>query len=60
MATKMLKLRLGVADDPTALQPSLSDCLAAMLKQAEPLIDEVLQGLEASALATGPRRVAAF
>ncbi len=60
MATKMLKLRLGVADDPTASQPSLSDCLAAMLKQAEPLMDQVLQGLEDAALATGPRRVAAF
>lgn len=60
MATKMLKLRLGVADDPAASQPSLSDCLAAMLKQAEPLMDQVLQGLEDSALATGPRRVAAF
>src|SRR5690349_2743111 len=30
---KMMKLRLGVSDDPTALQPSLSDCLGAMLKQ---------------------------
>jgi len=60
MATKLMKLRLGVADDPTALQPSLHDCLAAMLKQADPLIDDVLAGLEASALATGPKRVAAF
>jgi hypothetical protein len=32
---KMMKLRLGVADDPTALQPSLSDCLGAMLQQAD-------------------------
>jgi hypothetical protein len=60
MATKLMKLRLGVADDPAALQPSLSDCLAATLKQAEPLMDDVLQGLEAGALATGSRRVAAF
>lgn len=57
---KMMKLRLGVADDPTALQPSLSDCLAAMLKQAEPLIDDVLRGLEANALASGSKRMAAF
>jgi hypothetical protein len=57
---KLMKLRLGVADDPTQLQPSLSDCLEAMLKQAETLIEQVLQGLEAGALATGPRRVAAF
>lgn len=60
MATKTMKLRLGVADDPTALQPSLHDCLAATLKQADVLIDHVLAGLEASALATGPKRVAAF
>jgi hypothetical protein len=57
---KMMKLRVGVADDPTALQPSLSDCLAAMLRQAEPLMADVLQGLEIGATATGPRRVAAF
>ncbi|HEY0824201.1 MAG TPA: DUF1631 family protein [Ramlibacter sp.] len=56
----MMKLRLGVADDPTQLQPSLSDCLAAMLKQAEPLIEQVLQGLEDGALATGAKRVPAF
>ena len=57
---KMMKLRVGVADDPTQMQPSLSDCLGAMLKQAEGLVHEVLQGLETGALATGPRRVAAF
>ena len=57
---KMMKLRLGVADDPTQMQPSLSDCMAAMLKQAEGLIAEVLQGLEVGALATGPKRIAAF
>lgn len=57
---KTMKLRLGVADDPTQQQPSLSDCLAAMLQQADTLIAEVLQGLEAGMMATGPRRVAAF
>lgn len=57
---KMLKLRLGVADDPNALQPSLNDCLAAMLQQAEPLMVEVLNGLDLGAVATGPRRIAAF
>ena len=60
MATSQLKLRIGVADDPTQLQPSLNDCLAAMLKQAEPLIGQILQGLEVGAIATGQRRVAAF
>ena len=59
MATKM-KLRLGVADDPTQLQPSLSDCLAAVLQQADPLMTDVLQGLEAGTTATGPRRIPAF
>lgn len=57
---KLMKLRMGVSDDPTALQPSLSDCLAAMLKQAEPLISDVLQGLVDAMTATGPRRIAAF
>jgi hypothetical protein len=57
---KMMKLRLGVADDPTQLQPSLSDCLAAMLQQAESLMTDVLLGLEAGAASSGPRRVAAF
>ncbi|MCC2633621.1 MAG: hypothetical protein K0S48_1507 [Ramlibacter sp.] len=57
---KLMKLRMGVSDDPTALQPSLSDCLAAMLRQAEPLIADVLQGLVDASTATGARRVAAF
>ncbi|HEX7891199.1 MAG TPA: DUF1631 family protein [Ramlibacter sp.] len=60
MATKTMKLRLGVADDPTALQPSLHVCLAATLEQAGPLMDDVLQGLELGALATGGKRVAAL
>ncbi|HSV77728.1 MAG TPA: DUF1631 family protein, partial [Ramlibacter sp.] len=55
-----LKLRLGVADDPTALQPSLSDCLAAMIQQAEPLFQAVLDGLEQAANGTGRRRLQAF
>lgn len=57
---KTMKLRLGVSDDPTSLQPSLSDCLAAMLQQAEPLMAEVLEGLEIGALDKGPRRIASF
>jgi hypothetical protein len=57
---KMMKLRLGVADDPTALQPSLSDCLAAMLQQADGLVDEILKGLVAGTAGSGPRRIAAF
>ncbi len=57
---KMMKLRLGVSDDPTQLQPSLSDCLAAMLQQAEGLMNDVLHGLEVGASATGSKRVAAL
>src|SRR5262245_55665702 len=57
---KMMKLRLGVSDDPTALQPSLSDCLGAMLQQADALMAHVLQGLELGAGATGPQRVTAL
>src|SRR6478735_7391493 len=60
MATSKMKLRVGVSDDPTALQPSLNDCLAAMLQQAEPLFAAVLQGLEVGATAAGARRVHAF
>lgn len=60
MASKMMKLRVGVADDPTALQPSLNDCLAAMLEQAEPLMNEVLHGLQAGTADSGPRRIPAF
>lgn len=57
---KMMKLRLGVSDDPTALQPSLSDCLAAMLQQADALITHVLQGLELGSSGSGPQRVSAL
>ena len=60
MASKMMKLRVGVADDPTHLQPSLNDCLAAMLQQSEPLMIEVLSGLHVGASATGSRRISAF
>jgi hypothetical protein len=54
----LLKLRLGVSDDPTAFQPSLNDCLEAMLQQAELLMADVLAGLAAAATASAARRVA--
>jgi hypothetical protein len=57
---KMLKLRLGVSDDPTALQPTLNDCLEAMLQQAEPLMNDVLRGLFLATVPTGPQRVPMF
>jgi hypothetical protein len=40
--------RMGVADDPGALRPSLHDCLEAVLEQSNPLIDGVLDGLRVS------------
>src|SRR3954469_9386487 len=54
------KLKLGVADDPTALQPSLNDCLSKVLQQADPLVGEVLQGLVKGTAPVGPQSVAAF
>jgi hypothetical protein len=57
---KMLKLRLGVADDPSALQPSLNDCLGTVLQQAEPLMAEVIQALVKGLAPVGPQSVAAF
>jgi len=55
-----LKLKIGVADDPTALQPSLNDCLSTLLQQAEYLMGEVVQGLVRGAAPVGPQSVAAF
>jgi hypothetical protein len=57
---KLLKLRLGVADDPTALQPNLNDCLSAMLQHAEDLMADVLDGLAVAAGSTGPKRLPAL
>ena len=37
----LLKLRLGVSDDPTAFRPSLNDCLEAMLQQADLLAERL-------------------
>ena len=59
MAT-LLKLRLGVSDDPTAFQPSLNDCLEAMLQQADLLVTDMLNGLTAAASPNSPRRIAGF
>ncbi|MBI2770682.1 MAG: DUF1631 family protein [Burkholderiales bacterium] len=54
----LLKLRLGVSE--RALQPTLHDCLEAMLGQADLLMTDVLQGLTAACDPSSPRRVAAF
>jgi hypothetical protein len=55
----LLKLRLGVSDDPTSLQPSLNDCLEAILQQSDLLINDMLKGLVAATL-PGGRRIAGF
>ncbi|MFC5497998.1 DUF1631 family protein [Caenimonas terrae] len=51
-----LKLRLGVSDDPTALQPNLNDCLSAMLQHAQLLMGDVLTGLTGAADPAGSKR----
>lgn len=57
---KLLTLRLGVSDDPTALPPTLGDCIEAVLRHASLLMDGVISGLETAALLPGPGRNAAF
>ena len=57
---KMLKLRLGVSDDPSALQPTLNDCLEAMVQQSELLMTDVINGLILATSSTAPQRVAGF
>ena len=56
----LLKLRLGVSDDPTAFQPSLNDCLEAMLQQADLLVTDMLDGMVAACAPSSPRRIPAF
>src|SRR5687767_5244884 len=56
----LLKLRLGVSDDPSAVQPSLNDCLEAMLQQADLLMHDMLSGLQAAARPANARRIAGF
>ncbi|MDP3759524.1 MAG: DUF1631 family protein [Ramlibacter sp.] len=56
----LLKLRLGVSDDPTAFQPSLNDCLEAMLQQADLLVTDMLGGLVAACSPRSPRRIPGF
>jgi hypothetical protein len=57
---KLLKLRLGVADDPTTLQPSLNDCLEAMLQQADLLVTDMLAGLVEATAPGSTKRIAGF
>ena len=59
MAT-LLKLRLGVSDDPHSFQPSLNDCLEAMLQQADLLVNDVLSGMVAASSPSSARRIASF
>jgi hypothetical protein len=59
MAT-LLKLRIGVSDDPTAFQPSLNDCLDAMLQQSDLLVTDMLKGLVAATAPNSSKRIAGF
>ncbi|MFY8044184.1 MAG: DUF1631 family protein, partial [Rhodoferax sp.] len=45
---KFLLRRLGVAHDPGASKPSLQACIEAVLEQSDAIIDDILQGLQAS------------
>ncbi|WP_048441914.1 DUF1631 family protein [Caenimonas sp. SL110] len=56
----LLKVRLGVSDDPTAFQPSLNDCLEALLQQSDLLVTDMLGGLVAATSPNSPRRIASF
>ncbi len=57
---KLLKLQLGVSDDATAFQPSLNDCLEAILQQATMLMTDVVNGLTAASSPNSPRRISGF
>lgn len=57
---KLLKFGLGVSHDPAAFQPTLHDCLEAMLQQADLLISDVVKGLSLACTPSGARRNSAF
>lgn len=57
---KLLKFRIGVADDPTARQPSLNDCLEAMLKHSDLLVKEMITGLVGATSPGSKKRVASL
>lgn len=46
--TKFMLRRLGVADDPGSLKPTLQGCIEAVLEQSDTLMEAVLSGLKAS------------
>ena len=60
MAAKLLKLRIGVSDDPTALQPTLNDCLEAMLQQSDLLVTDMIAGLVKATSPGASTRIAGF
>jgi Protein of unknown function (DUF1631) len=53
---KLLKFRIGVSDDATAREPSLNDCIEAVLQQAELLATDVIRGLDLAAQPSNARR----
>lgn len=60
MATTLRRFtlrRIGVADDPGHLRPSLQACLEAVMEQSDPLIESVVEGLLQSAIAPTQAKV---
>ncbi len=45
---KYILRRLGVAHDPGSAKPTLQGCLEAVLEQSDALMDDVLEGLQAT------------
>ncbi len=54
---KLLKLRLGVAGDAQATQPSLNDCLETVLQHAPPMMGDIINALQLALKQTGNRRI---
>ena len=54
---KLLKLRLGVAGDAQATQPSLNDCLETVLQHAPPMMGDIINALQISLKQPGNRRI---
>ena len=44
---KFLLRRLGVADDPVGVKPTLQNCLETVLAQSDAIATEILSGLKA-------------
>jgi hypothetical protein len=54
---KYILRRLGVAHDPGRAKPTLQGCLEAVLEQSDALMDDILEGLQASVAPKKDRNV---